>query len=190
MYRFFNPHKKGTATSVGDCVKRAIVATTGMDYADVGRKLNAYKKVTGAKTFNGEKNPHHYVEDILEGRMIALKKKMSAKDFAKRHPRGRYILDMDGHWSSCIDGDIYDSWDCSDELVNFAYEINTHGFNGVELKKQVFKYCCTSEAISKTETRVRIYDGNGNFAERIIPSALVEGYVLCLKHSNYQHIAL
>ena len=59
-----------------------------------------------------------------------------------------------------------------------------------DFKKQVFKYCCTSEKISDTETRIRIYDGNGAFVERKIPTELTAGYVLCLQHSNYQHIDL
>ena len=120
MYKFFNPHKKGTNTLVGDCVKRAVVATTGMDYVDVQRRLNEYKKVTGAKSFNADKNPHRFVEEVLGAKKIILKNKVSAEQFCKKYPNGRYILDMDGHWSCSVDGDIYDTWDTSEELVNFA----------------------------------------------------------------------
>ena len=110
--------------------------------------------------------------------------------FCKMHPRGRYILDMDEHWSACVDGCIYDTWDCGKEKVNFAYEITTEPYAPPNISKQVFKYCCTSERISNTETRIRIYDGNGTFVERKIPTELTKGYVLCLQHSNYQYINL
>ncbi len=187
MYKYYNPHPKGLSTD--DCVKRAIVVVTGMDYSKVQRELNEYKKVTGAKSFNSIKNLR-YVEDVLKAKKISLNSKFTAEEFCKKYPRGRYILDMDAHWSACVDGCIYDTWDCSKEKVNFAYEIATEPFTPPNLKQQIFKYCCTSERISDTETRIRIYDGNGTFAERIIPIELTAGYVRCLQDSNYNYIEL
>ena len=187
MYKYYNPHPKGL--SIGDCVKRAIIVVTGMDYSKVQRELNKYKTVTGAKSFNSIKNLR-YVEDVLKAKKITFQSKLTAEEFYQKHPRGRYILDMDEHWSACVDGCIYDTWDCSKEKVNFAYEITTEPYIPPNVKKQVFKYCCTSERISDMETRIRIYDGNGAFSERKIPTELTAGYVLCLQHSNYSYIDL
>jgi hypothetical protein len=187
MYKYYNPHPKGLSTD--DCVKRAIVVVTGCDYAVVQRKLNEYKKVTGAKSFNSVKNLR-YVEDVLNAKKISLNNQLTAEEFCKQHLRGRYILDMDEHWSACVDGCIYDTWDCGKEKVNFAYEITTAPYTAPDLKKQVFKYCCISKRISSNETSIRIYDGNGAFVERKIPTNLTEGYVLCLQHSNYSYIDL
>lgn len=189
-YIYFNPHPKGTSTQVGDCTKRSIVASTGIDYMEVQRELNAYKKVTGAKSFNSGHNPHRYVEEVLGAKKITVSSNMTVEQFCNSHPQGRYILDMDTHWSACVDGCIYDTWDCRKKKVNFAYEITTEPYTPPNLQKQVFKYCCTSETLSDTETRIRIYDGNGNFVERRIPAELTAGYVLCLEHSNYQYINL
>lgn len=187
MYKYYNPHPKGLSTD--DCVKRALVVVTGRDYVTVQRELNEYKKVTGAKSFNSVENLR-YVEDILKAKKISLHTQMTAEEFCQKHPMGRYILDMEEHWSACVDGCIYDTWDCGNEKVNFAYEITTEPYAPPNISKQVFKYCCTSERISDIETRIRIYDGNGAFVERKIPSELTKGYVLCLQHSNYQHIDL
>ena len=187
MYKYYNPHPKGLSTD--DCVKRAIVVVTGMDYSKVQRELNEYKTVTGAKSFNSIKNLR-YVEDKLSAKKITFHNKLTVEEFCKKYPRGRYILDMDEHWSACVDGCIYDTWDCSNIKVNFAYEISTEPYTAPDLKTQVFKYCCTSERISDTETRIRIHDGNGAFVERKIPTELTKGYVLCLQHSNYQYINL
>ena len=187
MYKYYNPHPKGLSTD--DCVKRAIVVVTGMDYSKVQRELNEYKTVTGAKSFNSVKKLR-YVEDILKAKKISLDVEMTVDEFCKKYPKGRFILDMDEHWSACVDGCIYDTWDCGKEKVNFAYEITTEPYTPPNISKQIFKYCCTSEKISNTETRIRIYDGNGAFVERKIPSELTKGYVLCLQHSNYQHIDL
>ena len=187
MYKYYNPHPKGLSTD--DCVKRAIVVVTSMDYSKVQRELNEYKTVTGAKSFNSVKNLR-YVEDILKAKKISLDVEMIVDEFCKKYPKGRYILDMDEHWSACVDGCIYDTWDCGNKKVNFAYEITTEPYAPPNISKQIFKYCCTSEKISNTETRIRIYDGNGAFVERKIPTELTKGYVLCLQHSNYQHIDL
>ena len=187
MYKYYNPHPKGL--SVDDCVKRAIVVVTGMDYSKVQRELNEYKTVTGAKSFNSVKNLR-YVEDILKAKKISLDVEMTVDEFCKKYPKGRYILDMDEHWSACVDGCIYDTWDCGKEKVNFAYEITTEQYAPPDISKQVFKYCCTSKRISNIETRIRIYDGNGTFVEQKIPTELTQGYVLCLQHSNYSYIDL
>ena len=187
MYKYYNPHPKGL--SVDDCVKRAIVVVTGWDYAVVQRQLNEYKKVTGAKSFNSVKNLR-YVEDVLNAKRIEAFSKTTVEEFCEQHPRGRYILDMDEHWSACVDGCIYDTWDCGNKKVNFAYEITTEPYAPPNMTKQVFKYCCTSERLSDNETSLRIYDGNGAFVERKIPNELTKGYVLCLQHSNYQYIDL
>ena len=190
MYKYFNPHPKGTTTDVGDCVKRAVVVTTGMDYMEVQRALNAYKKLTGATSFNTNKNPHRYVEDVLAAKKIEVDKSITVEEFCKTHPRGRYILDLDEHWIGVYNADYYDTWECGKKAVNFAYKISTEPFTPPNLKKQVFKYCCTSERISDTETCIRIYDGNGMFVERKIPTALTAGYIRCLQDSNYNYIAL
>ena len=187
MYKYYNPHPKGLSTD--DCVKRAIVVVTGMDYSRIQRELNKYKKVTGAKSFNSVKNLR-YVEDVLNAKKISLNNQLTAEEFCKQHLHGRYILDMDEHWSACVDGCIYDTWDCSKEKVNFAYEITTEPYAPPNMTKQVFKYCCTLERLSDNETSIRIYDGNGTFVERKIPTELTKGYVVCLQHSNYQYIDL
>ena len=141
MYKYYNPHPKGL--SVDDCVKRAIVVVTGRDYTVVQRELNEYKKITGAKSFNSVKNLR-YVEDVLKAKKIPLNKQLTAKEFCQSYPCGRYILDMDEHWSACVDGCIYDTWDCRSEKVNYAYEITTLPYIMPNLKMQGFKNCCTS----------------------------------------------
>ena len=187
MYKYYNPHPKGLSTD--DCVKRALVVVTGRDYVTVQRELNEYKKVTGAKSFNSVENLR-YAEDVLKAKKVTFHSKLTAEEFCRKYPTGRYILDMAEHWSACVDGCIYDTWDCSQEKVNFAYEITTEPYSPPDISKQVFKYCCTSEKISDIETRIRIYDGNGAFVERQIPTELTKGYVFCLQHSNYQYIDL
>lgn len=187
MYKYYNANPRGLSTD--DCVKRAISVVTGMEYKNVQLELNRYKRVTGAESFNSDYNPHRYVEDVLKAKKITVKK-MTAGEFCRKYPTGRYILDMESHWSACVDGIIYDTWDCSKNVVNFAYEIKGEGYRLPDLKRQVFKYCCTAERISNTETCIRIYDGNSKFVERKISTELTKGYVRCLEDQNYSYIEI
>jgi hypothetical protein len=111
-------------------------------------------------------------------------------DFCEDNPVGTFVLGTGSHVVTVINGNYYDSWDCGKENVNFAYEINTDNYSPPDVAHQMFRYCCTAEPISDTETRIRIYDGNGKFAERKIPTELTAGYILCLKHSNYPCIEI
>ena len=119
MFEYFNPHPKGLL--VGDCVKRAIVAVTSEPYQVVARSLNAFKKQTGVEKFNDYPNPQEYVQKCLGAHELTCDP-ISVADFCKKHPRGKYILETARHWTACINGIIYDTWDPSDELVETVYQ--------------------------------------------------------------------
>ena len=128
MYKYLNVHPKNLL--VRDCVKRAITLTTGMDYMEVQRQLNRFKKITGAKAFNSDRNCDKYVEQVLKAKKIifpAIKgqPRMNGEMFCELFPKGSYILRMAGHWSACVDGVIYDTWDCSEKCVYNAWEIRS-----------------------------------------------------------------
>ena len=126
MYKFYNAHPKGLL--VKDCVKRAISRACDMDYHDVTLALNRYKKVTGAKKFNSDRNPEKWVENEMKARRMSFPAKagqprMNGDRFCKAFPKGKYILQMAGHWTCCVDGVIYDTWNCTDKCVYKAWEI-------------------------------------------------------------------
>ena len=119
-FQYYNAHPR--KLSVDDCVKRSITLTTGISYLEVQKGLNAHKKITGVKTFYNYPNPENYMENVLGFPCVtAIKNKNSqlitVEEFAKLHPCGRYVVSVSGHWSSCIDGIIYDTWDCGKENV-------------------------------------------------------------------------
>jgi hypothetical protein len=188
MYRHYNPHPKGVLTE--DCVVRALQVCTGFPYERLSRQLAAFRKVTGAKTKISRGNPHRFAEDVLEAKRIDVSAGTTVETFCREHPHGRFVLDLEAHWCGCVEGDLYDTWDCGKERVNFAYEIDTENFVPPAVETQVFRYCCTSKPISDKETQINIYDGNGRFATRIIPTPLTEGYVRCLQDEKYEYIEL
>ena len=74
--------------------------------------------------------------------------------------------------------------------MNFAYKIKADNCKAPDLSQQKLCYCCTSEKISDTESRIRIYDGNSTFVERHIPTELVKGYVRCLEDQHYTYVEI
>ena len=185
MYKYFNAHPKGLF--VEDCVKRAITVAAQMDYMEVQRELNRYKKVTGASAYNTDYNPHKYVENVLHGVKLSFpaekgKPRMNGQRFCESYKKGRYILNMAGHWSCCVDGVIYDTWDCSDKCVYTAYKVVPMG------APKDLKNCCTLELKSPSVGIVRIYDGNGTHVERKIDPKLKDGYVKCLEDNGYSYV--
>lgn len=127
MYKFLNPHPQGKR--VGDCVKRAITIASGKDYNEVKRELNHYKRKTGAEVFNEwHKNVEPYIKETLGGVKMSFpavkgEARMNGKMFCVKYPKGTYILQMARHLVCCIDGCLYDTWDCYDKCVYTAYKI-------------------------------------------------------------------
>jgi len=123
MYKEFNAHPKGIKT--GDCVVRAIATATNQDYLECRRELNQKKCELGFDGYKDtvflykyfEKNPR------LIFKAIKGEPRIKGSDFTELHPKGTYILKMAGHITVCIDGIIYDTWDCSYRSVYTAWEI-------------------------------------------------------------------
>lgn len=42
-------------------------------------------------------------------------------DFAKDNPRGTFVLGTGSHVATVVDGDLYDSWNSSDEIPVFVW---------------------------------------------------------------------
>ena len=186
MYQFYNAHPKGLI--VGDCVKRAITLAAQMDYMEVQRELNRYKKVTGARSFNSDYNPHKYVENVLHGRKLSFpakrgERRMTAAKFSETHPVGRYILNMAGHWSCCVDGIIYDTWDCGDKCVYTAYQI-IPDVTSASVPTKYFSFTTNVDTGKTTFTIVDVESGTKR-VERVLNS-MIGGYIKCLEDFGYE----
>lgn len=123
MFKFYNANPNGKRTQ--DCVKRAICTAENRDYRDVQKELNRLKKITGCEKFNDNKNWKAYIDSKGYAKLsfpaVAGEKRMNGKSFCEKYKTGRYILRMAGHLSCCIDGVIYDTWDCTDKCVYNAW---------------------------------------------------------------------
>lgn len=178
MYQFLNVHPEGKF--VPDCVKRAITTAAQMDYHEVQLELNRHKKLTGAKTFNEDKNWKSYIENVLNGTKLSFpatkgRPRMNGERFCKAYPRGRYILNMAGHLSCCVDGIIYDSWDCSEKCVYTAYEI----------KPQMKHYYTVSKVRNEDLYTINVYEGT-DIKTFTADKSEIKGMTKCLDLMHFE----
>ena len=179
MFQYYNAHPY--QLEVEDCVKRAIAVTTGMEYTDVARELNQYKKITGAKKFNTDGNPRSYVENVLGFPRVTVPRKadgtrVTANDFCAAHPKGRFIISTSGHWSAVINGTILDTWDCGNEELLSYYAVTPVK----RADKIPIRYGFIIRRESQNTASVSFYDGNGSCSRRTISAEHIEGYRACL----------
>lgn len=119
MGRFveYNPNPiKGKR--VGDCTVRAITKAMNSTWEQVYAGLTAYgfmcRDMPSANNVWGR-----YLRQNGFKRYLVDDKDMeiyTVEDFCIDHPKGTYILAIDGHVVCVEDGYYYDSWDSGDEI--------------------------------------------------------------------------
>ena len=170
---FYNAHPEGKR--VGDCVKRAITLVAEMDYHQVQLELNRFKKVTGARSYNSGHNPHKYCEQVLKMEKMSFPAeagvaRMNGDRFTRAYPKGRYILNMAGHWTACVDGKIYDTWDCRDKCVYTAYRMRSKDeIEKLNHQEQVAQQKAIDEKVAKEKQKLAIKKIKDKYAKRIKP---------------------
>lgn len=121
MWKKYNPNPAGRA--VGDCAIRAVsaalgtdwetafmlVATNGYRMGDMPSSNSVWGSVLRQNGFYREAIPDTCPECY------------TAEDFAADHPRGIFVLGFGNHVATVIDGDIYDSWDSSQEIPQYVW---------------------------------------------------------------------
>ena len=95
--------------TVSDCVTRAITLTTGLSYSRVRKMLFHTAKLLGCDKLC-VMCYKFLIEDIFRCRRVNCDG-MYPEDFANINTEGTYLLRMNGHICSCIDGVIYDIFD-------------------------------------------------------------------------------
>ena len=99
---------------------RAITLASGLCYFDIAKKLQLT-----AQLMDCEKLCvccyDFLIENVLMFRKVEIDRGMTVGDFAEQHPRGIFLLRMEQHITTLIDGKIYDLWDSSDKEISHAW---------------------------------------------------------------------
>lgn len=114
-YRYYNVSPNQVKRN--DCVTRAICLASGLPYSIVRQKLYHTSKLLDCERVCMSCY-QFLIHDVLGGIPVDCEG-YTVNEFADKHPIGVYLVRMEAHISTIIDGVIYDIFDCrSHELTN------------------------------------------------------------------------
>ena len=117
MYKYHNANARGNF--VNDCVVRAISVAQGKSWDETYEELSDIAQRNGIIL-----DDVNFIDPLLDSRdeRVCFNEKYVG-EFAEEHPRGTYLITMNGHITCCIDGVIYDTFDCRDRKMFCAWEV-------------------------------------------------------------------
>ena len=118
---YYNPNPTGR--TVGDCAVRAVakalktdwetayllIARAGYDMGDMPSSDSVWGAVLRQNGFYRKAIPN-YCPDCY-----------TAENFAEDNPWGVFVLGFGGHVATVFDGDLFDSWDSSQEIPVYVW---------------------------------------------------------------------
>lgn len=121
MYSYFNINPEGR--NVGDCTVRAIAKATGQDWERTYIAL-CVQGLIDCDMPSANAVWGNYLRKLGFRRYIipdTCPDCYTVGHFANDHPLGTYILALSGHVVCVENGVIFDSWDCSNELILYYW---------------------------------------------------------------------
>lgn len=121
MWVEYNPNPRHSR--VGDCAIRAVSKATNQDWETsyTGLYVKGYSMgdLPSANAVWGS-----YLKDKGFKREIVpntCPDCYTVRDFCRDHPRGMFVLALDGHVVTVFDGDYFDTWDSGNETVLYYW---------------------------------------------------------------------
>lgn len=122
MTRFVYYNQNPDGDKENDCVTRAISLARGIPYKEIRKKL-----FHTAKLLDSEKLTVYcysfLIEKVLECEPVRCRG-FTVNEFASMHPYGVYLVRMEGHITTIIDGEIFDIWDCGNKMCDRAWDVS------------------------------------------------------------------
>ena len=118
-FRYLNVNPDQTKRN--DCVTRAISLASKLPYSTVRKKL-----FHTAKLLDCEKlcmTCYCFLIQEVIGSVPKNCEAMSVGEFADLHPKGTYLIRIEGHLTMIRDNTVYDIWDCRSRLCDMAWEV-------------------------------------------------------------------
>ena len=116
-YKFYNANALGKFHN--DCTVRAISLAEHKTWDETYEELSRIAQRNGIIL-----DDVNFIEPLLDSRYTRVcYKNKYVGEFAEEHPEGTYLITMNGHITCCIDGIIYDTFDCRDRIMWCAWEV-------------------------------------------------------------------
>ena len=121
MWVKFNENPAGL--NVGDCAVRAISVALSGDWETayamlVGFGYNMCDMPSSDAVWGAVLRKNGFIRESLPDTCPDC---YTADDFCHDHPEGVFVLGFGDHTATVVDGDIYDSWDSSKRIPQFAW---------------------------------------------------------------------
>ena len=121
MWIQYNPNPTGR--NVEDCAIRAVAKALDIDWE------SAYALIVSAGYSMGDMPHSNSVWGAVLRQNGFYRTSLpttcpdcyTAEDFAKDNPNGVYVLGFGRHVATVVDGNIYDSWDSSQEIPQYVW---------------------------------------------------------------------
>ena len=122
MWIKWNPNPAGR--SVGDCSVRAVAKALDTDWEGAYSKiaLNGYLMAdmpSSNSVWGAVLRQNGFYRKAIEDSCPDC---YTANDFMEDHPTGTYVLGFGNHVATVRDGNLYDSWDSSNEIPVYYWE--------------------------------------------------------------------
>ena len=120
-FKFYNPNPK--ERFVGDCAVRAITKLLDKDWDEVYVAIVVQGYIrkdmpSGNSVWGAYLKKHGYVKRLLPDTCPDC---YTVIDFCYDHPYGKYLLVLDGHVVTVVDGDYYDTWNSGNEIPDYYW---------------------------------------------------------------------
>lgn len=117
MFRYYNANSKNNF--INDCVIRAVSTIEGKTWDETYIELSTLARNKGLLL-----DDVNFVRPLLDSKYKrACYNKGTIGEFARSHPTGKYLLTTKGHITSLIDGNIIDTWDCRNRILECAWQV-------------------------------------------------------------------
>lgn len=118
-YKFLNVNPLGKFEE--DCVCRAIKSALNEDYYTIQRKLHLVAELFDCETLC-VCCYKYLLDNVYNLERIEEYKGYTIKQFLRQHPYGTYIIRVDGHLTHCVNGIVYDLFDCTNEIIDIVWK--------------------------------------------------------------------
>lgn len=121
MWIEYNPNP--TERRVEDCSVRAIAKALDLDWEGAYATITAHGFLMGDmphsnSVWGAVLREHGFSRSAIPNTCPDC---YTAKEFAEEHPNGVYVLGFGRHVATVVDGNIYDSWDSSQEIPQYYW---------------------------------------------------------------------
>lgn len=121
MWVEYNPSPTGRR--VGDCAVRAVAKALDTDWETAYALIavNGYAMgdvISSDSTWGAVLRQHGFYRKAIPNTCPMC---YTAEDFCKDHPKGVYVLGFGGHVATVVDGQLFDSWNSSNEIPQFFW---------------------------------------------------------------------